>query len=100
MSDNPRVGRDIPEQLGRAVLVEAGHRCAVPTCKQTPIEVAHIDPWEKAREHTFVGCKADGKSLLTYPRLLQFTMKNGTTVMAEPSIINSNSDFTITWKHE
>jgi hypothetical protein len=28
------------------VLVEAGHRCAIPTCKNTPVEAAHI----KARE--------------------------------------------------
>jgi hypothetical protein len=30
-------------QLRREVLVEAGHRCAIPTCRQVPIEVHHID---------------------------------------------------------
>ena len=46
-------GRDIPEQLRRDVLVEAGHRCAIPSCKQTPVEIAHIIPWETVHEHTF-----------------------------------------------
>ena len=43
----------IPRQLERDVLVEAGHRCAIPTCKQTPVQIAHIVPWETVREHTF-----------------------------------------------
>jgi hypothetical protein len=25
------------------VLVEAGHRCAIPTCRQVPVEIAHIE---------------------------------------------------------
>ncbi|MFJ8334576.1 HNH endonuclease [Streptomyces sp. NPDC094437] len=44
---------DIPTALKRAVLVEAGHRCAIPTCRQTPVELAHITPWNKVKEHTF-----------------------------------------------
>ncbi|MFH9190727.1 HNH endonuclease [Streptomyces globisporus] len=44
---------DIPMPLRRAVLVEAGHRCAIPACRQTPIEIAHITPWTKVREHRF-----------------------------------------------
>ncbi|MFF5568096.1 HNH endonuclease [Streptomyces sp. NPDC012623] len=44
---------DIPMALKRAVLVEAGHRCAIPTCRQTPVELAHITPWAKVKEHTF-----------------------------------------------
>ncbi|MGW3428238.1 HNH endonuclease [Streptomyces melanosporofaciens] len=44
---------DIPTTLKRAVLVESGHRCAIPTCRQTPVELAHITPWVKVQEHTF-----------------------------------------------
>lgn len=44
---------EIPRQLRRAVLVEAGHRCAIPTCHQTPVEAAHIIPWKIVKEHTF-----------------------------------------------
>ena len=43
----------IPRPLARAVLVEAGHRCAIPTCHQTPVEIAHIVPWEEVKVHEF-----------------------------------------------
>lgn len=43
----------IEAELRRRVLVEAGHRCAVPACRQTPVEVAHIQPWCKTRNHEF-----------------------------------------------
>jgi hypothetical protein len=49
MSNRPA----IPRALEREVLVEAGHRCAIPTCRQTPVEIAHIIPWEQAKDHTF-----------------------------------------------
>ncbi|MET7633422.1 HNH endonuclease signature motif containing protein [Streptomyces sp. NPDC001773] len=39
--------------MRRAVLVEAGHRCAIPTCRQVPVDLAHINPWAKVKEHTF-----------------------------------------------
>jgi hypothetical protein len=34
----------LPEPLRRAVLMEAGHRCAIPTCQRIPVDVAHIVP--------------------------------------------------------
>ena len=43
----------IPVELERAVLVEAGHRCAIPTCRQSPIEIAHIVGWAKCKKHEF-----------------------------------------------
>jgi len=33
----------MPAKRRREVLVEAGHRCAIPTCKQVPVEIHHID---------------------------------------------------------
>jgi hypothetical protein len=33
--------------------MEAGYRCAIPVCRQTPIEVAHIVPWEEVKSHSF-----------------------------------------------
>ena len=33
--------------------MEAGHRCAIPTCRAYPVEVAHIVPWAKVREHSY-----------------------------------------------
>jgi hypothetical protein len=47
-------GRDaIPAAVRRDILVEAGHRCAIPTCRQTPVEIAHIVPWAQSHKHTF-----------------------------------------------
>jgi hypothetical protein len=34
----------LPRPLERQVKVEAGHRCAIPTCRSHPIDVAHIEP--------------------------------------------------------
>jgi HNH endonuclease len=43
----------IPAHLERAVLIECGHRCAIPTCRQVPVELTHIHPWAKCKMHTF-----------------------------------------------
>jgi hypothetical protein len=43
----------IPAQLKRAILVEAGHRCAIPTCQKYPVDIHHIVPYEKCQEHVF-----------------------------------------------
>lgn len=41
----------IPAAIKRAVLIESGHRCAIPTCRQTPVEIAHIEPWSAVKAH-------------------------------------------------
>ena len=41
------------EDLKRKVLVEAGHRCAIPTCGHPTTEIAHIVPYAKVKEHKF-----------------------------------------------
>ncbi|MEU2496005.1 HNH endonuclease signature motif containing protein [Streptomyces sp. NPDC007883] len=43
----------VPAEIRRAVLVEAGHRCAIPTCRTSTTEIAHIKPWRQVKEHTF-----------------------------------------------
>jgi len=43
----------IPAKLKRKILEESGYRCAIPICKQTPVELAHIIPWNQVKEHTF-----------------------------------------------
>ena len=43
----------IPAELERMVLIESGHSCAIPSCKQTPVEICHIEPWSKVKEHKF-----------------------------------------------
>ena len=49
VTDRPK----IPAGLKRKVLIEAGHRCAIPTCRHTTTEIAHIEPWSKVKEHSF-----------------------------------------------
>lgn len=76
---------DIPLELRRRILVEAGHRCAIPTCRFPTTEIAHIEPWAKVQEHTYGNLIAlcpndhtradkgeiDRKSLKIYKRILQ-----------------------------
>jgi hypothetical protein len=49
-------GRDpIPADLQRALFIEAGYRCAIPTCRVIgPLEIDHIEDWAKVKEHKFV----------------------------------------------
>lgn len=49
MSDRP----PIPAELRRRVLVEAGHRCAIPTCRYIDVVVHHIVPWETCQKHEY-----------------------------------------------
>lgn len=44
----------IPRPLARDVKTEAGHRCAIPTCRATSgLEIHHIVDYAQVREHTF-----------------------------------------------
>lgn len=43
----------VPTEVKRAVLVEAGHRCAIPTCRATTTEIAHIVPWVESQDNSF-----------------------------------------------
>lgn len=68
----------IPRPLERRGLIEAGHRCAISTCMQTPIELAHIVPWGHIREHIFENlialcptCHTRYNSLATSNRLFE-----------------------------
>lgn len=48
MSNRP----NIPAELKRKILVEAGHRCAIPTCRSmVKVEIHHIIPWCECQEH-------------------------------------------------
>lgn len=49
-----KMNRDaISTDIKRAVLVEAGHRCAIPTCRATTTEIAHIVPWSETHDNSF-----------------------------------------------
>lgn len=76
----------IPSDLKRKILVEAGHRCVIPTCRFPTTEIAHIEPWKRAKEHKYENlialcpnCHAradkgeiDAKSLKIYKAKIRF----------------------------
>jgi len=61
-----------------------------------------IPPLANFGVYTINGCKADGKALNTWPRLIVFTMVNSqNVVMAQPSDLYSDGDtFDVAWEHE
>jgi len=77
----------IPAETKRRVLVEAGHRCAIPTCRHITVEIHHIIPWETCRAHEYHNlialcpnchvradrCDIDRKSLRLYKASLRYT---------------------------
>lgn len=77
----------IPADVRRRVLVEAGHRCAIPTCRYIEVDIHHIIPWKECQEHTYENLIAlgpnchrradreeiDRKSLRIYEANLRYT---------------------------
>lgn len=43
----------IPADIRRRVLVEAGHRCAIPTCRYIEVDIHHIIPWAQCQAHEY-----------------------------------------------
>ncbi|MCD1593333.1 HNH endonuclease [Thalassospira xiamenensis] len=76
----------VPAELKRRVLVEAGHRCAIPTCRYIKTEIHHIVPWATCQKHEYKNLIAlcpnchdradaneiDRKALRTYKANLRF----------------------------
>ncbi len=76
----------ISAELRRKVLVEAGHRCAIPTCRHIEVDIHHIIPWATCQKHEYDNLIAvcpnchrradrgdiDRKSLRLYKVNLQF----------------------------
>ncbi|MCZ6751790.1 MAG: HNH endonuclease [Acidobacteria bacterium] len=48
---NSGEGRYIPADIRRAVLLESGHACAIPTCQFPATEFAHIEPFAQVKQH-------------------------------------------------
>lgn len=85
MTPTPRP--PIPAEVKRKVLVEAGHRCAIPTCRYITVEIHHIVPWEACLAHDYRNLIAlcpnchvradrgeiDRKALRIYKASLRFT---------------------------
>jgi hypothetical protein len=43
----------VPAEIRRGILCEAGHRCAIPSCRHPTVDVHHIVPWEDRKSHDF-----------------------------------------------
>ena len=43
----------VPSETKRRVLVESGHRCAIPTCRYIEVDIHHIIPWSFCRTHDY-----------------------------------------------
>lgn len=50
-SENEEESRYIPADVKRAVLLESGHSCAIPTCQFPVTEFAHIEPYAQVKKH-------------------------------------------------
>ena len=61
----------IPADIKRKVLVEAGHRCAIPTCRYIEVEIHHIAPCRgvgfryRAIAHELVRTASSGVGVLS-----------------------------------
>ncbi len=43
----------LPTDLERRVLIEAGHRCAIPTCRHMDTVIHHIIPFHQSQKHEY-----------------------------------------------
>jgi hypothetical protein len=78
----------IPNELQRQLFVEAGYRCAIPTCRAVaPLHIEHIDEYAVVKEHKFEnmivlcanchGLKGSGPRQLDRKALRQFKANLG-----------------------
>ena len=45
---------EISNALERALMIEAGYRCAIPTCRTVqPLQIEHIEDYSKVQKHEF-----------------------------------------------
>jgi 5-methylcytosine-specific restriction endonuclease McrA len=94
----------IPADLKRRLLVEAGHRCGIPRCEATQVDIHHIEPWEICKKHEYenliVLCpnchrrahkgEIDRKSLSLYKALLSSIWNDRDEISRK--IVNENHD--------
>ena len=107
-------GRYIPADIRRAVLLESGHACAIPTCQFHATEFAHIEPFARVKKHEVSNIVAlcpnhhhlfdqkkviDRKAMKAYKLKLQFLNKRYTkyelrllTVLAEKPVVLASGE--------
>lgn len=95
----------IPDELRRAVYLEAGHRCAIHTCKsEAGLDIHHIIPWEECQVHEFENLialcpnchrrtgegKIDRLSLRSYKKICQGIMAPAARVEINQVLVTIN----------
>ena len=45
--------RPVSAEIRRRVLVEAGHKCAIPTCRNIEVDIHHIVQWAKCQSNEY-----------------------------------------------
>jgi hypothetical protein len=78
--------RPVSAEIRRRVLVEAGHKCSIPTCRHMEVDIHHIVPWAQSQSNEYSNLialcpnchrlahagKIDRKSLRLYKVNLRF----------------------------
>jgi hypothetical protein len=100
VDDTSKVSRRIPAETRRAVLVESGHKCAIPKCGHGDVDIHHIVPWEICRKHEYRNLIAlcpnchrrahkgeiDRKSLLIYKAQLEAAFRISEECFSAPAV--------------
>ena len=82
MSDRPAIATEVK----RRILMEAGYRCAIPTCRFPITENAHIVSWADSKNHSYENLialcpnchtlfdsgKIDRRAMIAYKKKLMF----------------------------
>lgn len=101
-------------EVQRAVLIEAGHKCAIPSCRHPRVEIHHIIPWAKSKKHEYhnlialcPNCHAqvhdgeiDRKSLVKYKSALISAIRDlGDSAFTQPIVEIKRRIYTIDASH-
>ncbi|WP_192562824.1 HNH endonuclease [Pseudomonas gozinkensis] len=104
----------IPMEIQRAVLIEAGHQCAIPACRHPRVEIHHIIPWAKCKKHEYHNLIAlcpnchtrvhdgeiDRKSLVKYKSALVSAIRDlGASAFSHPIVEIKRRIYTIDTSH-
>lgn len=101
-------------EIQRAVLIEAGHQCAIPACRYPRVEIHHIVPWAKCKKHEYHNLIAlcpnchtrahdgeiDRKSLIKYKSALVSAIRNlGDSAFSQPIVEIKRRFYSIDTSH-
>jgi hypothetical protein len=101
-------------EIQRAVLIEAGHQCAIPACRHPRVEIHHITPWANCKKHEYHNLIAlcpnchsrvhngeiDRKSLIKYKSALVSAIRDlGDSAFSHPIVEIKRRIYSIDTSH-